>query len=227
MENKEFLNEEKYQQAKKKITKIALTILIVGIVIGVGFIVAGVITQNNTKKINEERYNEAYKKSEERVAEANARLAEIENEKETLNSQIEKKQYECNSLDMRSSSWYADKTKCQSEVSLLKSKLNDLEREEFQIENTNYEESYTPVLPIKYLIFYYIGASIIGLACMVSGIFYLIAKRREISAFTIQQTMPITQEVIEKMAPTIGNAAGTIGKDIAKGITSGIKEGKE
>ena len=55
--------------------------------------------------------------------------------------------------------------------------------------------------------------------------FYVIAKRREIRAFTIQQTMPVTQEVIGKMAPTIGNAAGTIGKDIAQGITSGIKEG--
>ena len=33
------------------------------------------------------------------------------------------------------------------------------------------------------------------------------------------------QEGIEKMAPTIGNATGTIAKNIAQGITSGIKEG--
>lgn len=100
MESKEYLSEESYQRAKKKISRISLIILIVGIVIGVGFIVAGVITQNNTKQINEERYNEAYKKSEEKVAEANARLAEIETEKATLNSQIEDKQYECDSLDI-------------------------------------------------------------------------------------------------------------------------------
>ena len=35
--------------------------------------------------------------------------------------------------------------------------------------------------------------------------------------------MPVTQEVIDKMTPTIGNAAGTLGKNIAQGITSGIK----
>ena len=33
--------------------------------------------------------------------------------------------------------------------------------------------------------------------------------------------MPIAQEGIEKMTPTIGNAAG----EIAKGISKGIKEG--
>ena len=53
------------------------------------------------------------------------------------------------------------------------------------------------------------------------GIVMFIAHRREIRAYTIQQTMPVTQEAIDKMAPTVGSAAGTI----AKGITSGIKEG--
>ena len=36
--------------------------------------------------------------------------------------------------------------------------------------------------------------------------------------------MPVAQEGIEKMSPTIGNAAGTIGKSIAKGIKEGINE---
>ena len=97
--------------------------------------------------------------------------------------------------------------------------------EQFQIENTDYMELYTLVLPIKYLIFYFIVGSIIGLSCLVSGIFYLIAKKRGISAFAIQQSMPVTQEAIGKMAPTIGNVAGAIGKDIADGITTGIKNG--
>lgn len=225
MENKEYLSEERYQQAKKKIIRISLIILIVGLVLGIGFIVAGVITQNNAKRINEERYNEAYKKSEENVAQANARLEEIETEKQALNTQIEQKQYECNSMDMMSPSWFADNSKCQGEVSSLRSELNELEMEQFQIENADYTELYTPVLPIKYLIFYFIGGGIIGLSCLVAGVFYLIAKKREIRAFAIQQSMPITQEAIGKMAPTIGNAVGTIGKDIAEGITTGIKNG--
>ena len=53
------------------------------------------------------------------------------------------------------------------------------------------------------------------------GIVMFIAHRREITAYATQQVMPVAQEGIEKIAPTIGNAAGTI----AKGITSGIKEG--
>ena len=48
---------------------------------------------------------------------------------------------------------------------------------------------------------------------------FLIGNRREISAYTTQQIMPIAQEGINKMAPTIGNAA--------KEITKGIKEGLE
>ena len=37
--------------------------------------------------------------------------------------------------------------------------------------------------------------------------------------------MPLAQEGIEKMTPTVANAAGTMGKEVAKGITQGIKEG--
>ena len=67
MENKkEYLNEENYQRTKQKITRVSLIILIVGLLIGVGLIIGGIITQNNVKKINEERYQEAYKLSQEK-----------------------------------------------------------------------------------------------------------------------------------------------------------------
>lgn len=49
---------------------------------------------------------------------------------------------------------------------------------------------------------------------------FLIGNRREIAAYTTQQVMPIAQEGIEKMAPTIGNAA----KEITKGIKEGLNE---
>ena len=50
---------------------------------------------------------------------------------------------------------------------------------------------------------------------------FTIAFRREMLAFQTQQVMPVAQEGIEKMTPTVGNAAG----EIAKGVTKGIKEG--
>lgn len=56
------------------------------------------------------------------------------------------------------------------------------------------------------------------------GIVMFIAHRREITAYTTQQVMPIAQEGIQKMAPTVGSAMGTIGKELAKGIKEGINE---
>jgi len=53
---------------------------------------------------------------------------------------------------------------------------------------------------------------------------FLIGNRREITAYTTQQVMPLAQEKIEKVAPTVGNAVGTIGKNLAKGIKEGLKE---
>lgn len=52
---------------------------------------------------------------------------------------------------------------------------------------------------------------------------FLIGNRREITAYTTQQVMPIAQEGIEKMAPTIGKAA----KEITKGIKEGLNEAEK
>ena len=49
---------------------------------------------------------------------------------------------------------------------------------------------------------------------------FLIGNKREITAYSVQQTMPIAKEGIEKMAPSVGVAA----KEIAKGIKEVIKE---
>ena len=82
-------------------------------------------------------------------------------------------------------------------------------------------------------IFSSFGGFAIGGFMMVPGLFltgigfmlrFLIGNRREITAYTTQQVMPIAQEGIEKMAPTVGNAMGTIGKELAKGIKEGINE---
>ena len=59
----------------------------------------------------------------------------------------------------------------------------------------------------------------IGFILMVAGgIVMIVAHRREITAYTTQQVMPVAKEGIEQMSPTIGKAAG----DIAKGIKEGL-----
>ena len=80
--------------------------------------------------------------------------------------------------------------------------------------------------------FYMIGGFIIIASCMIASSIYMTTKRREILAFHAQQVMPVAQEGIEKMAPTIGKAGASITKEmapaygeVAKEISKGIKEG--
>lgn len=72
--------------------------------------------------------------------------------------------------------------------------------------------------------------------CFASGIgkfmLFMITRRREIMSYGIQQVMPVAQEGIEKIAPTIGKAGASIAKEMApiygemaKEISKGIKEG--
>ena len=58
----------------------------------------------------------------------------------------------------------------------------------------------------------------------IGGIIMFVAHRREITAFTTQQVMPIKKETINEMAPTIGNAAGEIAKGVKKGLNEADKE---
>ena len=82
-------------------------------------------------------------------------------------------------------------------------------------------------------IFSSFGGFAIGGFMIVPGLFltsvglmvrFLIGNRREITAYTTQQVMPLAKEGIEKMAPTIGDAVGTIGKGLTKGIKEGLNE---
>lgn len=70
----------------------------------------------------------------------------------------------------------------------------------------------------KALLFFFSFVFGIMLPAMLFGTAY----KREIGAFTIQQEMPVKQETIEKMAPSVGEAAGTV----AKGIKKGLKDEK-
>ena len=67
------------------------------------------------------------------------------------------------------------------------------------------------------------GAFVIIASCMIAGSIYMIAKRREIMAFTAQQVVPVSKEVIDEMAPS----AGKVAKEIARGIKQGINDEEE
>ena len=64
----------------------------------------------------------------------------------------------------------------------------------------------------------------IGFPLTIAGaITMIIGHRREITAYTTQQVMPVAKEGIEEMAPTVGKAAG----EVAKGIKEGLKDEDE
>ena len=65
------------------------------------------------------------------------------------------------------------------------------------------------------------GLSVVG------GVLMFVAHGREIKAFTTQQVMPIAQEGIEKMTPTVSNATESISKSISKGIEDGKRKDPE
>ena len=99
----------------------------------------------------------------------------------------------------------------------------------YKLDNNSTKSSFDKA---KYTPFYIYGAFIIIASCMFSGIIYLSTMQREILAYHAQQVMPIAQEGIEKVAPTIGKVTASIAKevapiygDVAKEISKGIKEG--
>ncbi len=223
MEKKELLNEENYEKTKKKITTISLIILIIALLIGSTLIALGIIKTNTSKKdaekVNQERYNASEQ-----------RLKEIASEKESLNLQYDAKNQECDSLDMSAKDWYSKVNQCRRDASAISSKITNLESEEFKL-NNNYDK----VEAKNYIPLSVFGGVIIFIGGMISLSIYLIAKKRDISAFAIQQSMPLAQEVIGKMAPTIGDAGKTVidkvgpsmgsaAGSIAKGIKDGLKD---
>ena len=117
----------------KKKLPLPLTIIIVGIIIGLLCAAFGYYKQLDAKKINKERASEALKQSETAVAHAKERLAVISNEYNELESQYNEKQDECNSMKMSDDNWFANHTKCMREASSINSKMNELDTEMWKI----------------------------------------------------------------------------------------------
>lgn len=165
---------------KNKNITLPIKIIIVGCIIGLITAGIGVYKQVDAQRINKERAEAALKASQEAVDKANTRLKEIESEYNTLKSQYETKNKECNSIDnnMNASDWYEKSTKCHNEEQEIKSQMNDLEMENTTIKNKDYTGYYQEVKPMSYYIFYIIGGSIAVLAALVAFIIYLVKGKK-------------------------------------------------
>ncbi len=211
-EQEEVLNEAKYQKTKRKISIIALLIFIVGISIG-GFLIGTGIRKQKEVKTQNLAKNESIYSIEEEIDNLNSDLA-------TLKA---KKNAEFNNNGM-SEEFY----KLDNEINRIQKRVMNLESDSWNAKHG------TKTMPEKYIPYYIFGGFVIFLSLALSGNIYLISKGREILAYTAQQTIPVAQEGIEKMAPSIGKAGDEIVKkvapafgEIAKEVAKGIKEGSD
>lgn len=246
MENKTYLNEERYQKNKKKITKVSLIVLILGLLIGGSLIATGLIKQG---KIND-KYSESSRAQQTQKLEAEKQ--NVLTSKTQLESKIKPVEDEIKSLEREEftgfdDAYYARKDKIEElENSIAADKkaidtidgvLDDsskycvfddaknntytskycLLKNQLEQKNSDFNRSFDSH---KIISFYWFGAFVIIASCMIAGLIFMFAKRREILAFQAQQVMPVAKEGIDEMSPTIGKAAG----EIAKGIKNGLKD---
>ena len=232
MDRNELLNEERFQSTKKKISKASIVVLLVGILIGGSLIGLGIVNKSKIAK----RFSDAnIKNVEEKVLaekeKLEAKRIELTDKGITYNSftkYTDGEDYDLkiitNVLDPSSSGCVFDEYKnnsLTSEYCLLQSELKYIK----DSSNVNWHSE-------EYIPFFAIGGFITFTFGMISLVLFSASKQREILAYQAQQVMPVAQEGIEKMAPTIGKASATIAKEmapvygeLAKEISKGIKDG--
>ena len=220
MKDNKYLSEEKYQKNRKKISVVALIILIVGLLLGGSLILLGITKINNVNSEYSDNNKETIS------AKLEVEKTKLENKKEELKSKgIEYDafaDYEDGevydlyiitrvldpSFDSCAFDEYSDNDLTE-EYCELKEELEELER--------GFNKKFSSVASVP---FFMIGGFVIFATLIISGSIYMITKRREIAAFTTQQMMPVAKEGIEEMAPSIGAVA----KEVASGIKEGLKD---
>lgn len=246
--NTNYLNEQKYQKSKKKLSTIALIIFLASLALGIFLISIGL----EKKKKNDTKYSE--ENIQNQIDEINKKIEKEEKTLKDKKNELEDKgitysafttyddgeSYDLkvitNAIDPSFNHCAFDEYKNNTltkEYCSLKSKLKKLEST-----NVEFDKKFNNSNIIPYFMF---GGFIIITGLMISCGIYMITKRREITAFSVQQVMPVAQEGIEKMTPTMAKVAEdmsptmkNVAKDmapvygeIAKEITKGIKEGKK
>lgn len=222
MNERKYLNEENYQRGKKKVMTIALIVLIIGLLIGGSLIFTGIKKQSD---VNSKYSSESKTSINEQLA---IEKQKLENKKSELTSKgityDDFTEYDAgesydlkiisNVLNPSFDNCRFDEYKNNSITSKYCSLKNELE------DNTDFKKDFDSFDSIPFFMF---GGFIIIATLMISGVIFMFGKRREITAFTTQQVMPVAKEGIDEMAPTIGNAVG----EIAKGIKNGLSDDNE
>lgn len=183
-----YLNEEQYQKTKKKLIKIANIVIVIGVILALTLLIAGIVKKSNSGKTTEFDNQ------------INALKQEISILDEQINNEF---------MDNGLSSKYYELDR---QRDTKQSQLTDLEMDKFDKENNK-----------SYIGFFGGVAFVVVLFGGIAGSLYFIAYRRNITAFTVQQTMPIAQEGLQEIAPTLGKVSEEIYKGIRKGKSQNQK----
>lgn len=253
--NKEYLTEEQYQKTNRKLKKISIIILIVGISIAVLLITIGKIKSININKENQ-KIEKEIRENAIKTRENNEKLiSKLETEIEELKNRERIKEQEITQLNQEiskifsedrgfSNRYYEKENEINSKKYELEEITGELQEKTSEISNLEFdqrnydEESINGKIELNMINdfeskgFYHGAIPVIMFSVMISLSLYIQTKQRKIMAYQTQQAMPIAQEKIEKMAPSFGKAGVIISKemtpvykDIAKEISEGIKEG--
>lgn len=223
MENKKYLNEEKYQKTSKKLFLVGVAIIILGLVVAAIMIITKL---DFGKKASKEELQQ-------QLTQLKPALQERYNELETKGvkeSWDYKNQegYEMALIDIA-----LDPTYSTCESSSIYSD-HDTTREYCKVKSEIYEFDSSKIN--GGILFTIVPSLMILMPCLgIGAMLILTSKRREIAAFSVQQVMPIAKEGIDEMTPTVGKAAkdiinemtpiyGNVAKEIAKGIKEGMKD---
>ena len=224
-EKKELLNEERHQKIKGGIAKVALIIVIVGVLIGGSLIATGVMKMNAQNAEYEEKYGN---------------ISDMEKELDDIDAQLVKLKAEQNK-EFKANGFSEKYYELDNKISKLNDRKWDLESEINKLEN-----GWGKSNSVKNVPFFIFGALIIIASCMVGGAVFMFSKRREIRAYMVQDTLPLVEEAAPKFAkigtktvkevmPDLKDIAkdmapmyGDVAKEISKGIKEGMSEaGKE
>lgn len=199
MENKKYLNEEKYQKTEKKITLIAVLVLVFGLCVG-GLLIYNGVAKPNASKVDDLKIELETKKSE-----LISKGIEFDYLAKYDDGEVYDLKVITKALDPSFDYCAFDEYK-----------NNSITKEYCSAKNSIGEMATVSSIMI--------GVFLCIVSCMISFVMFTFAKERHILAFQAQKVMPVAKEAIDEVAPTIGNAAGSIAKGVTKGIKDGLKD---
>lgn len=259
MNKKEFLTEERYEKTNKKVKTIGFTLMGIGLTVAICLVAAGLIKTNEIKeKYSKEKYDNLISETKEQLDAEKENLKTI---LANLEADIQDELDEIKKLERVKFEGFNDAYyKRQDRMDEIKKQIKPIQEDIYDIENCiedsicmsnndkleKYQTLNSKYLEYKntdlehkikwetsdYTFLYALAFMALFIGFGFGGMIILMSKRRELLAYTAQQVMPIAQEGMEKMAPSVGKAGKTImdemapayGK-LAKEISKNIKEG--